>query len=748
MKDISSTAYLILEDAVPLQLQFNKTFMTGLQEIYKFVDSPIKVTIHTVVVTNAIRLSSVWLRSALYSSRRLQSEQRLLAVVGFIFATVLTKRAGRFNKKLFTIQQLLESRGYHLTSENPSLPKFSRKNTNISSIITVMKILWLFIFPVNFLFCVNNALNESLLPTDQKWDLTPFLTQIHSRVSTACKFFEDPMRVLVREGGAAVMPSSCESATAYVALSSWPDLVGRGVFGAYSEVVVTLLVTDRDFQVFDKLMKRFDQRTYHWLMLCVFPCLARLSTVDLPLDNQVLVASLSPVSSGAKVALWDVYQPAPHLAKRASLVGRWTPSRSSAIVTEVSGSFREPWSRRTNLTGLAVKCYTMASPPTTYLWDNADGSVNITGIYGELWDALKETLNFTARCERSPDGTWGTLRDGAWTGMLGQLIKGEGDVALAPLDRTYPRSQVVSFVFDLSREWYVLVIQRPKGSSSMWDNYLREFTPSSWAVVGAFLLVTSLCLVGVTRLSPRETPLSLSDAALVVVASICYTGTSLAFYSKSNRILILTIFLTSLLVYNFYTTFLISTLTVKKLTLPFENLEELYGRRTYSFGFSGGGALDNFFKLSSQPLYRSIWDEMILPHPENLKPSWLGLQQVLEERHAYLINELFFRSKYFHCGFVILPGQYFRVPKSWAIRRNSPLFPVLDYHLKAMAESGVLVKLRRKWLPELDDCRTSGVQAMGLTSVMAPFLLLGTTMVLAGVILLIERRIWRRRLRR
>lgn len=61
------------------------------------------------------------------------------------------------------------------------------------------------------------------------------------------------------------------------------------------------------------------------------------------------------------------------------------------------------------------------------------------------------------------------------------------------------------------------------------------------------------------------------------------------------------------------------------------------------------------FQLSSQPLYRSIWDELILPRPENLKPSWLGLQQVLEERHAYLINELLFRSKY-------LPGQYFRVP--------------------------------------------------------------------------------------
>nr|XP_027225335.1 glutamate receptor 1-like [Penaeus vannamei] len=168
----------------------------------------------------------------------------------------------------------------------------------------------------------------------------------------------------------------------------------------------------------------------------------------------------------------------------------------------------------------------------------------------------------------------------------------------------------------------------------MWDNYLREFTPSAWAAVGVVLLVTSLCLVGVTRFSPRETPISLSDAFLVVLASFCTTGTSFAFFSKSNRILILTIFLTSLLVYNFYTTFLVSTLTVNRLTLPFESLQELYERRTYSFGFSDGGALDNFFKLSSQPLYRSIWDELILPRPENLKPSWLGLQQVLEERHA------------------------------------------------------------------------------------------------------------------
>lgn len=79
------------------------------------------------------------------------------------------------------------------------------------------------------------------------------------------------------------------------------------------------------------------------------------------------------------------------------------------------------------------------------------------------------------------------------------------------------------------------------------------------------------------------------------------SGTSFAFFSKSNRILILTIFLTSVLVYNFYTTFLISTLTVNKLTLPFENLQELYERRTFSFGFSGGGALDNFFKACFSP---------------------------------------------------------------------------------------------------------------------------------------------------
>ncbi|XP_037797118.1 glutamate receptor 4-like [Penaeus monodon] len=391
--------------------------------------------------------------------------------------------------------------------------------------------------------------------------------------------------------------------TAFLASSSLTDLVGRGISGDFSEVVVALLLTDRDFQALDETMKRIDQRRYHWLLLCSFPCLSKIKVVYLPLDNQAVVAVLSSVSSNAEVGLWDVYQPAWHLPQRASLVGRWTPRRGSEIASEAPGPFREPWARRTNLSGLVVRCYTMESPPTTYLWDNADGSVNITGIYGELWDALKETLSFTGRCERSPDGTWGTFRDGAWTGMLGQLLKGEGDVALAPLDRTYPRSQVVSFVFDLSREWYVLVIRRPVGSSSVWDNYLREFTPSAWAAVGGFLLVTSLCLVGVTRFSPgKKRPFSLSPPPK---DSITKANQRIQKWSGYNS-----------------TDFSPLTLTVNKLTLPFENLQELYERRTFSFGFSGGGALDNFFKL-------------ILPRPENLKPSWLGLQQVLEERHAY-----------------------------------------------------------------------------------------------------------------
>lgn len=76
---------------------------------------------------------------------------------------------------------------------------------------------------------------------------------------------------------------------------------------------------------------------------------------------------------------------------------------------------------------------------------------------------------------------------------------------------------------------------------------------------------------------------------------------------------------------------------------------------------------------------RDIWNEMIVPNPHSLQKMEDGLKQVLEGRHAYMGNKIFFLSTLYHCGFYILPGDYFLVAKTWPMRRGSPLFPVFNH---------------------------------------------------------------------
>ena len=61
-------------------------------------------------------------------------------------------------------------------------------------------------------------------------------------------------------------------------------------------------------------------------------------------------------------------------------------------------------------------------------------------------------LVYSGECRKPPDNSYGTIKGESWTGMIGQLVRDEADVAVAPLDQTYERSQVVNYLYAMSLE--------------------------------------------------------------------------------------------------------------------------------------------------------------------------------------------------------------------------------------------------------------------------------------------------------
>ncbi|CAL4177467.1 unnamed protein product, partial [Meganyctiphanes norvegica] len=107
-------------------------------------------------------------------------------------------------------------------------------------------------------------------------------------------------------------------------------------------------------------------------------------------------------TTSQQVVLWEVYQAAPHLSQHVQELPGWGASQNTSFWIKHPSLFnrssggpvrqfwkpfsREPWHRRTDLSGLTVKCTTLQYPPFIIYKKESKDNIEITGIYGEIWN--------------------------------------------------------------------------------------------------------------------------------------------------------------------------------------------------------------------------------------------------------------------------------------------------------------------------------------------------------------------------
>ena len=62
---------------------------------------------------------------------------------------------------------------------------------------------------------------------------------------------------------------------------------------------------------------------------------------------------------------------------------------------------------------------------------------------------------------------------------------------------------------------------------------------------------------------------------------------------------------------------LLSFLTVEKQNLPFKNVKTLLDNTNYKIVPLPGSALEDVFKLSTEPIYEKAWKERVEPYIKN-----------------------------------------------------------------------------------------------------------------------------------
>ncbi|XP_068233982.1 glutamate receptor 1-like [Palaemon carinicauda] len=251
-------------------------------------------------------------------------------------------------------------------------------------------------------------------------------------------------------------------------------------------------------------------------------------------------------------------------------------------------------------------------------------------------------------------------------------------------------------------------------------------------------MIMCLCLLFVLRHSPYNEERPLTEVLWQVAVAFVNAGETIATVSISSRILLLTLYLMIMIIHAHYNSFLISSFTGEEDYVPFTDMRGMYEARTYSFGIAQGSATEDNIKLSPLPLFKSIWNEIVMADPRNILPVGSSHEKRLcADNYAAIISQSYLKTRVMPCELLVLPGKYFRTQTSMPLQKGSPLLSTVRFQMRRLAEFGILDRVIKKWTMNIESSDI-GVTPISALQTSTAFFFLVISYLTALIILAIE----------
>lgn len=238
----------------------------------------------------------------------------------------------------------------------------------------------------------------------------------------------------------------------------------------------------------------------------------------------------------------------------------------------------------------AVKSYrvvTVIHPP--FVMYNEEKN-EYYGFCIDLLNEIKKTVGFQYEIRETDDKKYGSLNlDGSWDGMMRELIEKRADIALGSLWVTAERERVVDFTvpyYDLVG--LSIMMLKTKTTTSLFK-FLTVLENEVWFCILAAYLFTSVLLWIFDRWSPysyqnnrekyknddEKREFNLRECFWFCMTSLTPQGGGEAPKNLSGRLVAATWWLFGFIIIASYTANLAAFLTVSRLEIPIETLEDL-----------------------------------------------------------------------------------------------------------------------------------------------------------------------------
>ncbi|XP_041807505.1 glutamate receptor 1b [Chelmon rostratus] len=398
-----------------------------------------------------------------------------------------------------------------------------------------------------------------------------------------------------------------------------------------------------------------------------------------------------------------------------------------------------------------------------------EGNERYEGYCAELASEIAKHVGFVYRLELVGDGKYGA-RDAdtkMWNGMVGELVYGKADVAVAPLTITLVREQVIDFTKPFMSLGISIMIKKPTKSKPGVFSFLDPLAYEIWMCIVFAYIGVSVVLFLVSRFSPyewqgedsdeqkeKETVEHTNDFGIFnslwfSLGAFMQQGCDISPRSLSGRIVGGVWWFFTLIIISSYTANLAAFLTVERMVSPIESAEDLAKQTEIAYGTLDGGSTKEFFRRSKIAVFEKMWSYMRSADPTVfVKNTNEGVSRVRKSKgkYAYLLessmNEYIEQRK--PCDTMKVGGNLDSKGYGVATPKGSPLRNPVNLAVLKLNEQGLLDKLKNRWWYDKGECGTGGgdskdkTSALSLSNVAGVFYILIGGLGLAMLVALVE----------
>uniref|UniRef100_A0A674CWQ9 Glutamate receptor n=2 Tax=Salmo trutta TaxID=8032 RepID=A0A674CWQ9_SALTR len=381
-----------------------------------------------------------------------------------------------------------------------------------------------------------------------------------------------------------------------------------------------------------------------------------------------------------------------------------------------------------------------------------EGNERYEGFCVDMLRELAELLHFSYRLRLVADGVYGVPgANGTWTGMVGELISRKADLAVAGLTITSEREKVIDFskpfmTLGISIMYTGHMTRRP----GYWS-FLDPFSPGVWLFMLLAYLIVSCVLFLVARLTPYEwcstepclrgrcklvlNQYTLGNSLWFPVGGFMQQGSAITPNALSTRCLSAVWWFFTLIIVSSYTANLAAFLTVHRMEVPIESVDDLADQTTIEYGTMQGGSTMTFFQNSQYQTYQRMWNFMHAKQTSVfVKSTEEGIDRVLNSNYAYLLESTmneYYRQR--NCNLTQIGGLLDTKGYGIGMPLGSVYRDEIDLAVLKLQEDNRLEILKRKWwrgdkCSKEDDHRAQG---LGMENIGGVFVVLLSGLLLA-----------------